>query len=214
LFSLKAAAAAELIGYVTSDSQKLLTEISHTTPYTPYIPPLNTNNMPELSKQQSNRVSTGTLTKYSFPSSSLNLSTNINVFLPSSASSNKPVPFIIYLAGLTCNEDTGFQKGGFLNRAGELGLGVVGVDTSPRGAGVEGEDDASDFGTGKLSRTRFNSDWLIGLIGAGFYLNATAEKYKKHYNMYDLIVKELPQVLKEANLGLVSWVTLQLAFLS
>jgi len=39
--------------------------------------------------------------------------------------------------------------------------------------------------------------------GAGFYLNATAEKYKKHYNMYNLIVKELPEVLKEANLGLV-----------
>ena len=39
--------------------------------------------------------------------------------------------------------------------------------------------------------------------GAGFYLDATAEKYKKHYNMYSLITKELPAVLKEANLGLV-----------
>jgi len=103
--------------------------------------------MPELTKKSSNKVSTGTLTKYSFPSTSLSLETNINVFLPSSAS-DKPVPFIIYLAGLTCNEDTGFQKGGFLNKAGELGLGVVGVDTSPRGAGVEGEDDDWDFGTG------------------------------------------------------------------
>jgi S-formylglutathione hydrolase len=107
--------------------------------------------MPELSKQQSNKASNGTLTKYSFPSSSLNLSTNINVFLPSSASSDSPVPFIIYLAGLTCNEDTGFQKGGFINKAGELGLGVVGVDTSPRGAGVEGEEDDWDFGTGMTS---------------------------------------------------------------
>jgi len=35
-------------------------------------------------------------------------------------------------------------------------------------------------------------------------LNATAEKWKKHYNMYDLIVEEIPAVLKEANLGLVS----------
>lgn len=39
-------------------------------------------------------------------------------------------------------------------------------------------------------------------IGAGFYLNATDPKWRKHYNMYDLIVKELPQVLKEADLGL------------
>ena len=41
--------------------------------------------------------------------------------------------------------------------------------------------------------------------GAGFYLNATDPKYRKHYNMYDLIVKELPAVLKEADLGLVSF---------
>ena len=41
-------------------------------------------------------------------------------------------------------------------------------------------------------------------LGAGFYLNATTEKWKKHYNMYDLVVEEIPAVLKEANLGLVS----------
>jgi S-formylglutathione hydrolase len=41
-------------------------------------------------------------------------------------------------------------------------------------------------------------------LGAGFYLNATDQKYRKHYNMYDLVVKELPTVLKEADLGLVS----------
>ena len=39
--------------------------------------------------------------------------------------------------------------------------------------------------------------------GAGFFLDATAEKWKKHYNMYSLITKEMPEVLKEANLGLV-----------
>ncbi len=40
--------------------------------------------------------------------------------------------------------------------------------------------DASDFGT-----------------GAGFYLNATSEKYKEHYNMYDFITKEIPEKLAE-----------------
>ena len=39
-------------------------------------------------------------------------------------------------------------------------------DTSPRGAGIEGEDADWDFGT-----------------GAGFYLDATSEAYSKHYNM-------------------------------
>lgn len=50
-----------------------------------------------------------------------------------------------------------------------------------------------------------NSGHLL-IAGAGFYLNATADKYSKNYNMYDLVVKEIPKVLKEANLGLVSGV--------
>lgn len=40
------------------------------------------------------------------------------------------------------------------------------------------------------------------ISGAGFYLTATDPKWRKHYNMYDLVVKELPAVLKEADLGL------------
>lgn len=105
--------------------------------------------MVELEQKSSNKVSTGTLTKYTFDSTSLNLPTNINVFVPSSASSSSPVPILFYLAGLTCNEDTGAQKGGILNTAGQEGIAVVFPDTSPRGAGIEGENDDWDFGTGE-----------------------------------------------------------------
>ena len=105
--------------------------------------------MVKLEKVSSNRVSTGTLTKYKFPSSSLSLDTQFNIFVPSSASSSAPVPVIFYLAGLTCNEDIGAQKGGLLNTAGEEGVAIVFPDTSPRGAGIEGEDDDWDFGTGE-----------------------------------------------------------------
>ena len=35
---------------------------------------------------------------------------------------------------------------------------------------------------------------LLGL-GAGFYLNATSENYKKHFNMYSYITEELPDVV-------------------
>ncbi|GFZ45560.1 S-formylglutathione hydrolase [Saitozyma sp. JCM 24511] len=140
--------------------------------------------MVQLEKLSSNRVSTGTLTKYSFPSRSLSLPTQFNIFIPSSASAESPVPVLWYLAGLTCSEDTGPQKGGFLNPAGEQGVAVVFPDTSPRGAGVQGEED----------------DWQLG-TGAGFYINATNPKWAK-YRMYDLITKELPEVLKEADLGL------------
>jgi hypothetical protein len=43
---------------------------------------------------------------------------------------------------------------------------------SPRGAGVEGEDESWDFGT-----------------GAGFYVNATQPKWAPNYNMYDYITQ-------------------------
>jgi len=57
---------------------------------------------------------------------------------------------------------------------------VVFPDTSPRGVDIEGVDD----------------DWACG-SGAGFYCNATTDKWKKHYNMYDYITKELPQLVGE-----------------
>ena len=39
---------------------------------------------------------------------------------------------------------------------------------------IEGQDDSYDFGS-----------------GAGFYVDATTEKWKKHYNMYTYITKVL-----------------------
>ena len=105
--------------------------------------------MSKLEKVSANQVSTGTLTKYSFQSTSLSLKTPFNLFVPTSASSSSPVPVLFYLAGLSCNEDTGCQKGGFLTTAGELGLAMVCPDTSPRGAGIQGEDEDDDLGTGE-----------------------------------------------------------------
>lgn len=48
-----------------------------------------------------------------------------------------------------------------------------------------------------------DKDWDFG-TGAGFYLTATSEAYKKNYNMYDHIVKEIPEALEKADLGIVS----------
>ncbi|RSH92954.1 hypothetical protein EHS25_008402 [Saitozyma podzolica] len=156
--------------------------------------------MVQLEKISSNRVSTGTLTKYSFPSTSLSLSTQFNIFIPSSASAQSPVPVLWYLAGLTCNEDTGAQKGGFLNSAGEQGVAVVFPDTSPRGRACRVRRTI-----GSLVRTPETAATIPPPpplpSRAGFYINATNPKWAK-YRMYDLITKELPAVLKEANLGL------------
>ncbi|EST09389.1 putative esterase [Kalmanozyma brasiliensis GHG001] len=134
-----------------------------------------------LNKKSANKVSGGTLTKYSFTSSSLNsLETAINVFLPSSAVSGSKVPVLYYLSGLTCTEDNAAQKGGFFNAAEAAQIALVFPDTSPRGAKVDGEDESYDFGS-----------------GAGFYLNATKQPWSAAYNMYDYIVKELPSKLGE-----------------
>ena len=99
------------------------------------------------------------------------LSTSFNLFLPALAA-NEKVPVLVYLAGLTCTEDTGYyettnsksiivdltsdrrrcQKGGFTRDAAQRGIALLFPDTSPRGAGIEGEDDDWDFGTGMCVR--------------------------------------------------------------
>lgn len=116
------------------------------------------------------------MTKYSFTSKVLgNLPANFNLFTPPG---NSKAPVLIYLSGLTCTEDNGAQKGGMFEAASQEGIALLFPDTSPRGAKIEGEDDAYDFGS-----------------GAGFYVNATKEPWNKHYHMYDHVTKELPQVL-------------------
>lgn len=114
------------------------------------------------------------------------LSTQFNVFIPQRTGENSSFPILYYLAGLTCTEDTGPWKGGFLSAAAAEGIALVFPDTSPRGANIEGEEDSWDFGT-----------------GAGFYLDATAEKWAKHYRMYTFITEELPNLLKNISLPLV-----------
>ena len=52
-------------------------------------------------------------------------------------------------------------------------------DTSPRGVKIEGDDESWDFG-----------------VGAGFYVDATADKWKEHYNMYSYITVELPAIVE------------------
>ncbi|KAH8119939.1 carbohydrate esterase family 1 protein [Phellopilus nigrolimitatus] len=140
--------------------------------------------MSSLKELAKNKVYEGTLTKYAFTSEALGgLTANFNLFLPSNASPTSKVPLLTYLAGLTCTEDNGAQKGGFFKDAASEGIALLFADTSPRGAGVEGEDADWDFGT-----------------GAGFYVDATAPAFAKHYNMLSHVTKELPAVLAAAGL--------------
>ena len=80
-----------------------------------------------------------------------------SVFLPPQINDD-PVPVLTWLSGLTCTHENFITKAGAQKFAAEHGLMLVAPDTSPRGVGIQGEDDSYDLGT-----------------GAGFYVNATQE---------------------------------------
>jgi S-formylglutathione hydrolase len=101
-----------------------------------------------------------------------------SIFLPPQAEQGK-VPVVYWLSGLTCTDENFVAKAGAQRYAAELGLAVVAPDTSPRGEGVPDDPDGA---------------WDFGL-GAGFYVNATREPWRKHYRMYDYIVDELPALI-------------------
>ena len=80
-------------------------------------------------------------------SSAVKTPKRFSVFLPPQAENTK-VPTIYWLSGLTCTDDNFTQKACAQYAASKHGICVVAPDTSPRGAGIEGEDDGWDFGTG------------------------------------------------------------------
>ena len=110
---------------------------------------------------------------YQHDSREIGLPMRFSVFLPPQAAQG-PVPAVMYLAGLTCNEETFMTKAGAQRVAAELGLALIAPDTSPRGANLPGEADSWDFG-----------------VGAGFYLDATQAPWSSHYRMESYLTAEL-----------------------
>jgi S-formylglutathione hydrolase len=115
---------------------------------------------------------------YKHMSSSIGLPMRVGVFQPSQAKLG-PVPALIWLAGLTCNEETFAIKAGAQRVAAELGLMLVTPDTSPRTQGIEGGIAGAD------------ANWDFG-HGAGFYLNATEAPWAAHWQMESYVAEELP----------------------
>ena len=133
--------------------------------------------MSELKTISEHKCFDGVQGFYSHRSAAVNGEMRFAVYQPPQARQGK-VPVLTYLAGLTCTEETFMIKAGAQRLAAELGLILVSPDTSPRGAGLPGEDDDWDFGT-----------------GAGFYLDATAEPWSRHYRMYSYVTDELPTLI-------------------
>ncbi len=118
--------------------------------------------------------------QYSHQSKVLNCAMRFAIYLPPQVSNGEKVPVLYWLSGLTCSDENFMQKAGAQRMAAELGIAIVAPDTSPRGDDVA-DDDGYDLGK-----------------GAGFYVNATQAPWNRHYQMYDYIVNELPEIIEAA----------------
>lgn len=114
---------------------------------------------------------------YQHDSHVIGLPMRFSVYLPPRAKIDQAfngLPALLYLAGLTCNEETFMTKGGAQRQAAVLGLALIAPDTSPRGADLPGDSARWDFG-----------------VGAGFYLDATEAPWRQRYRMESYITAEL-----------------------
>lgn len=115
----------------------------------------------------------GVQTFYQHDSVEIGLPMKFSVFLPAQATLGR-VPVLLFLAGLTCTDETFMTKAGAQQYAAQHGMALIAPDTGPRGANVPGEADSWDFG-----------------LAASFYIDATEEPWSKHYRMESYLVKEL-----------------------
>jgi len=111
-------------------------------------------------------------------SSALNCSMHFSLYLPPHAP-KKRIPLLTWLSGLTCTDENFVQKAGAQQYAAKAGIALLAPDTSPRGS--------------QVANTKAE-EWSLGK-GAGFYLNATQEPWKKHYQMERYITKELQMLM-------------------
>ncbi len=103
---------------------------------------------------------------------------NVAVYLPPQAESGAKLPVLYWLSGLTCTEQNFITKAGAQRYAAEHGLILVAPDTSPRGEDVA---DTDGYDLGK---------------GAGFYVDAEALPWARHYRMHDYVANELPALIE------------------
>lgn len=118
---------------------------------------------------------------YQHDSREIGLPMKFSVYLPPKALMGKEgekVPAVLYLAGLTCTEETFMTKAGAQRLAAELNIALIAPDTSPRGANAPGEADSWDFG-----------------VGAGFYLDAQQAPWERNWRMESYLIDELIPLL-------------------
>ena len=122
----------------------------------------------------------GFLNRYTHESTILNCEMTFSVYLPPQAEKGN-VPALYWLSGLTCTDDNVRTKAGAQRYAAQQGIALVFPDTSPRGDDVADEPERYDLGK-----------------GAGFYVNAVQAPWSDHYQMYDYVTLELPELVESS----------------
>jgi S-formylglutathione hydrolase len=128
---------------------------------------------------ESIKESGGYLNRYSHDSKICQCEMTFSVYLPPQAEIEK-VPALYWLSGLTCTDDNARTKAGAQRFAAKHGIAIIFPDTSPRGAQVDDQPERYDLGQ-----------------GAGFYVNATQQPWSNHYQMYDYVIAELPDLIEQ-----------------
>jgi len=131
-----------------------------------------------LELRSTTRAFGGELRHYEHASTSTSSRMRFAIYLPPQALAGNNVDVLYWLSGLTCSDENFMQKAGAQRVAAKLGIAIVAPDTSPRGEAIA-DDDAYDLGQ-----------------GAGFYVNATQTPWSQHFQMYDYVVAELPQLIE------------------
>ena len=134
---------------------------------------------------ESHACHAGEQRRYRHESAATQCAMTFSVYLPPQAlrdDEGGKVPFLYWLSGLTCTDENFSTKAGAQAHAARHGIALIIPDTSPRGEGVPDDPDGGyDLG-----------------LAASFYVNATEEPWRRHYQMYDYIVEELPGVVEAA----------------
>ncbi len=126
---------------------------------------------------KTHRLHGGTLAYAHHQSASTGTKMTFSVFTPPG---DGPIPYLIWLSGLTCTEDNFTTKAGAYAAAARHGVAIVAPDTSPRGEGVA-DDPAYDLGQ-----------------GAGFYVDATQTPWAPHFKMESYVTRDLIAAVEAA----------------
>ena len=136
--------------------------------------------MSGLEQTRNHKQFGGSTRFYTHDSAVCGVKMTFSAFVPEAAAKRR-LPVLYWLSGLTCNPEIFMTEAHAQGVASRLGVILVAPDTSPRETGIEGEAASYDLGT-----------------GASFYVDATAAKWKKHYQMATYVTQELREVAEAA----------------